>query len=300
MQFLTRQIRFSNALGAIRHIKVLSSLPSFLYCHGKYKVTDEMRSTFNQNGYAIVRNILDHEEISKLNDALETDGGIMQHAYFVNDGRGRRSKLCIWKHPGHDITGMVARSEKLLGGEVYHYHTKLMMKEAFTGGSFVWHQDYGYWYMNGCLYPDMGTAFIAIDRCDEENGCLQVVRGSNHLGRLDHGRVGGQTGANADRVAEILKELHVDDAVLDPGDALFFHCNLLHKSNRNDSARRRWAFLIAYNRASNNPTVEHHCPRYTPLEKVEDVEVRRSSNYSDMTGKDFMDPSTDRTADGKK
>ena len=50
-----------------------------------------------------------------------------------------------------------------------------MMKEAFTGGSFVWHQDYGYWYMNGCLYPDMGTAFIAIDRCDEENGCLQVT-----------------------------------------------------------------------------------------------------------------------------
>lgn len=32
---------------------------------------------------------------------------------------------------------------QLLGGEVYHYHTKLMMKEAHTGGSFVWHQDYG-------------------------------------------------------------------------------------------------------------------------------------------------------------
>ena len=48
------------------------------------------------------------------------------------------------------------------------------MKEALTGGSFVWHQDYGYWYQNGCLFPDMGTAFIAIDRCDEDNGCLQV------------------------------------------------------------------------------------------------------------------------------
>ena len=55
-----------------------------------------------------------------------------------------------------------------------------MMKEAYTGGSFIWHQDYGYWYMNGCLFPDMGTAFIAIDRCDEENGCLEV----NFLERL--------------------------------------------------------------------------------------------------------------------
>ena len=34
--------------------------------------------------------------------------------------------------------------EQLLGGEVYHYHTKLMMKDAHTGGSFVWHQDYGW------------------------------------------------------------------------------------------------------------------------------------------------------------
>lgn len=33
-------------------------------------------------------------------------------------------------------------SAALLGGEVYHYHTKLMMKEPFTGGAFVWHQDY--------------------------------------------------------------------------------------------------------------------------------------------------------------
>ena len=58
-------------------------------------------------------------------------------------------------------------------------------------------------------------------------------------------------GADADRVSDILKVLPVDDAVLDPGDTLFFHSNLLHKSNRNDSAHRRWAFLIAYNRASN-------------------------------------------------
>ncbi len=35
-------------------------------------------------------------------------------------------------------------TSSLLGGEVYHYHTKLMMKEAKTGGQFVWHQDYGY------------------------------------------------------------------------------------------------------------------------------------------------------------
>ena len=33
-----------------------------------------------------------------------------------------------------------------------------------------------YWYKNGCLYPDMGTVFIAIDKCDVENGCLKVLK----------------------------------------------------------------------------------------------------------------------------
>ena len=32
---------------------------------------------------------------------------------------------------------------KVLGGEIYHYHTKLMTKAARTGGKHVWHQDYG-------------------------------------------------------------------------------------------------------------------------------------------------------------
>jgi hypothetical protein len=87
----------------------------FTYIHGQYKVTDEMKRGFDEDGYVIVRNVLDSEEISKLKDALETDGGILQHAYFVNDGEGGQSKLCIWSHPGHDITGMVARSEKVAG-----------------------------------------------------------------------------------------------------------------------------------------------------------------------------------------
>ena len=35
---------------------------------------------------------------------------------------------------------------------------------------------HSYWYNNGCLFPDMGTVFIAIDKCDQENGCLKVRR----------------------------------------------------------------------------------------------------------------------------
>lgn len=32
----------------------------------------------------------------------------------------------------------------------------------------------GYWYKNGCMFPDMLTAFIAVDKCIVENGCMSV------------------------------------------------------------------------------------------------------------------------------
>ena len=36
--------------------------------------------------------------------------------------------------------------EGLLGwDEIYHYSSKLMMKQPNVGGAFQWHQDYGYW-----------------------------------------------------------------------------------------------------------------------------------------------------------
>lgn len=54
------------------------------------------------------------------------------------------------------------------------------------------------------------------------------------------------------------------------GDALFFHSNVLHASDANNSSNRRWALIMAYNRKSNNPleSLAPPFPRYTPLEKV--------------------------------
>ena len=70
-----------------------------------------------------------------------------------------------------------SESSHVLGGEVYHYHSKLMLKEPFVGGAWEWHQDYGYWYQNGCLFPWMASCLIALDPATRANGCLQVLKG---------------------------------------------------------------------------------------------------------------------------
>src|SRR6185503_5764484 len=68
---------------------------------------------------------------------------------------------------------VVDTMEEMLGGEVYHYHSKLTAKEPREGGAWEWHQDYGYWYHNGCVFPYMGSVMVALDRATRENGCLQ-------------------------------------------------------------------------------------------------------------------------------
>ena len=143
---------------------------------------------------------------------------------------------------------MVDTMEDLLGGEVYHYHSKITAKEPREGGAWEWHQDYGYWYKNGCLFPDMASAMVALDNCTRANGCLQVLRGSHRLGRVDHGLLeGDQVGADLRRVEEAKKHLELVYCEMEMGDVLFFHCNTLHRSDQNRSDDRRWTLICCYN-----------------------------------------------------
>jgi ectoine hydroxylase-related dioxygenase (phytanoyl-CoA dioxygenase family) len=170
----------------------------------------------------------------------------------------------------------VNSAEKLLGGEVYHYHSKMIMKDAKVGGAWTWHQDYGYWYQNGVLFPLLCSASIAVDPATRENGCLQVLSGSHQMGRVDHVLTGEQAGADMERVREAEKRLPLVYVEMEPGDVLFFHANLLHRSDQNRSDKPRWSMICCYNAARNDPYKEAHHPRYTPLKKVPDSAIREA------------------------
>jgi ectoine hydroxylase len=260
-------------------------------------LTPEQREAYDRDGFVLVRGLFDAEEARLLQQAMETDPQLREHFYNRKDAEGLATKMALWNHPGDSVYGLAARSrrvvdtmESLLGGEVYHYHSKLTAKEPFEGGAWEWHQDYGYWYNNGCLFPLMASVMVALDKCTKENGCLQVVRGSHLLGRIDHGVVqGSQVGADPKRVADIVERMEVVYAEMEPGDGLFFHCNTLHRSDQNRSPNRRWTVLFCYNAARNNPTVEHHHPFYTPLAKVDDAAIKQAGlRHAQGEGERFL------------
>jgi hypothetical protein len=238
---------------------------------------------YERDGFVIARQMFDAEEIGLLKRAAKEDRALDQHSFGRGDGEGGTVRLSLWNHPGDTIYGMFARcetivnsAETLLGGEVYHYHSKMIMKDAKVGGAWAWHQDYGYWYQNGVLFPLLTSAFIAVDPATRENGCMQLLKGSHLMGRIDHVLTGEQAGADLERVEEAKKRLELVYAVMDPGDVLFFHSNLLHRSDQNRSDNPRWAMICCYNAARNDPYKEAHHPRYTPLHKVSDSAIREA------------------------
>lgn len=248
-----------------------------------FRLTDEQGLRFHEDGYVIVEGLLDAEEIELLRNIARADHRAAQTAAGRRDGQGGVVKLAVHNELQDDISGAIVHSrriveamEQLLGGEVYHYHHKMILKEPLVGGAWEWHQDYGYWYHNGCLAPLLASCMIAVDRATQANGCLQVLKGSHHLGRIDHGKVGDQTGADMERVEVAMQRLELVQCEMEPGSAILFHCNTLHCSAQNHSTNPRWALICCYNAARNDPYKESRHPRYTPLEKWPDERVKET------------------------
>lgn len=248
-----------------------------------FSVTAKQISEFNETGYLLVRQLFDAEETQLLITIAKQDRA-MDQALAAKDAQGGVSRLSLRNELSDDIYSACVRCprivdtmEKLLGDEVYHFHHKMMLKEPLVGGAWEWHQDYGYWYkFNACLFPDMASCMIAVDRATKENGCLQVIQGSHKLGRVEHGVTGTQTGADMERVEAALQRLELVYCELEPGDALFFHANLLHRSDQNKSLNPRWSLICCYNTKHNDPfkVIPNSHPNYHYLERWPDAKIK--------------------------
>ena len=223
-------------------------------------LTTNQIADFDRDGFVLVEGMFSIDEVDVLRDAVTSASRVKEHTVVAHDAEGNESPLAIWRDIGEDVFGVVSACPRivnsvraLLREEVYHWHSKVMLKYPEGGGAWEWHQDYGYWYRDGCAYPRMASATIAIDEAIKVNGCLKVMVGSHLLGRLDHCHVGNQYGADPERAKALESKLPVRYVEAKPGSVLFFHCNLLHTSEPNLSKLPRLAYICCYNAFSNVP-----------------------------------------------
>ena len=246
----------------------------------KFQLTTEQIAAYNQDGYLIIKNFISSEAVDKLYGIATSDDTLHKHAFDLNDQTGKKTKLTLWYTPGNDAYGLLTKSKRivdsvadLLEGDspICHFHSKLLQKAPKVGGAWEWHQDYGYWYKNEFLFPNqMMSVMVAITDANKANGCIQVIRGSHQMGRIEHGFAGEQVGASQHYVELALKSMDLVYVEINAGDALFFHSNLLHRSEANVSEKARWSIISVYNRASNTPYNEPSKSSTVPLQPVPD------------------------------
>ena len=272
-------------------------------------LTDAQKAQYENDGYLIVKNFVSAEEATLLFNIATGDDVLKGKTFDFNDQSGKSTKLALWFTPGDDTYGLLTRSEAmvhavqdLLGeGEVCHFHSKLMQKEPKVGGAWEWHQDYGYWYKNGFLFPDaMISVMLALTEANQKNGCLQVLKGTHKMGRVEHNFAGEQQGADMDFVNEALGRFERVHVELEPGDILFFHSNILHMSEANTSDKARWSMISAYNLSYNKPFREKNLSCITPVITVSNDSILSAGGKGLSADRDFLQKENEITLHVKK
>jgi ectoine hydroxylase-related dioxygenase (phytanoyl-CoA dioxygenase family) len=272
-------------------------------------LSDAQKAQYENDGYLIVKNFVSPEEATLLFNIATGDDVLKNKTFDFNDQSGKSTKLALWFTPGDDTYGLLTRSEAmvhavqdLLGeGEVCHFHSKLMQKEPQVGGAWEWHQDYGYWYKNGFLFPDaMISVMLALTEANQKNGCLQVLKGTHKMGRVEHNFAGEQQGADMDFVNEALGRFERVYVELEPGDILFFHSNILHMSEANTSDKARWSMISAYNLSYNKPFREKNESCITPVITVPNDSILSGGGKGLSADRDFLQKENEITLHVKK
>lgn len=244
------------------------------------RLSSEEVASFRADGYLLVPGFFTPEELAPLQQDLARDPTVGGFFFSVHDGDGVGTHdYMSWTRHQDDYIGTATRlarvvhgAEDLIGEPVYHYHSKMVRKPPGSPGKVDWHQDYGGWYQEGCLYAKMLTCAVAVTPAPEAAGCLRMLRGSHTLGRIDW--ISDETSYYSlypPRLKAIMERFELVKLEMKPGDALFFHANVLHTSSPNSTDAPRTLMEFSFNALSNPPVFEgqdHHQPK--PMELADD------------------------------
>jgi phytanoyl-CoA hydroxylase len=212
-------------------------------------IGERAKRCFEGDGYVVARGLFDDDEaafcrdyFTRLREAGDYPGDVVGVDPASNDPLKRYPRMIHmhrWDRVALDwlLEPRLARwLTALLGGlEPFAVQTMLYFKPPGARGQAA-HQDQHYLRVNPgtCI-----AAWMALDPCDEENGCLEVLPGSQRWPVLCP--IPADTSHSfTDITVPLPENVELVPVIMGPGDVLFFNGSLVHgsKPNRSDRFRR--------------------------------------------------------------
>lgn len=194
-------------------------------------LTQDELDRFQADGFLAGPAVRDAAAMDRTRQALDT---VLESNGFADDTTAHRHLDARIVHDLCADPAIVERVAALLGPDLLLWHSRFFDKQP--GSEAVpWHQDMAFW----PIEPDVCiSAWIAIDRADRGNSCVEVIPGS-HRRKLPHVAVTGPG-----RFRRMAEPHGVDETSkvameLEPGQFFLFDRWLLHSSAANGSNRRR-------------------------------------------------------------
>lgn len=216
--------------------------------------TDDARSHFERQGFFLARGFFSQAESASLREHAHQlsnqSGDFCEPGTWdpTSDDPLRRHPRLMQPHLRDERSRAFLLDERvrqalvgLLAEEPYAVQTMIYFKPPGGRGQAL-HQDQRY------LQVAPGTcvaAWLALERTDPENGCLQVVPGSHRTGVLCP-VPSDTTRSFTSETVPLPPGSEVVDVEMEPGDVLFFHGNLIHGSEPNTSADRFRTIIVGH------------------------------------------------------
>jgi phytanoyl-CoA hydroxylase len=217
-------------------------------------ITGDIRRQFEENGYTVVRGLFGAEEIERYREHYMQ---LRKHGSYPGDLSGVDAKSSdplklyprmIHMHRWDDLSlrwmidSRINECMKaMLGREPFAVQTMLYFKPPGARGQAL-HQD------NFYLRAQPGTcvaAWMAIDDCDEANGCIQVVPGSHAWPTLCTEKADTSV-SFTDVTVPLPPGAEAVPVVMQAGDVLFFNGQVVHGSYPNTTTDRFRRALIGH------------------------------------------------------
>lgn len=134
----------------------------------------------------------------------------------------------------------------IVGPDVGLFSSHFICKEPKIGRPTPWHEDSAYWKNQFSDYTKIVTVWLALDRVDRENGCMQVIPGTHANGFSEYQEL---ESAQDYTFTREIKDLDASSAValeLQPNQASLHDSRIVHGAEPNRSPRRRAGYTMRY------------------------------------------------------